>query len=271
MSTLDIVTVTFDSADVIDTCLEAVAALPQRPTVIVVDNRSSDDTRELAKRKGHAVVDAGANLGYAAAANLGARKGRADVLCFLNPDCEITAAVVEQAFATFAADDRCCAVPTYRHSDGSIVPGRQPGYSRRKLLGDIVETAGAPQWTARLKRRGTHHDERWHWPLGACLFVPRSLFDELGGFDERYFVYMEDVRFGLDLCRAGGRVMALDSTLEHLGGQGSALSNEQRIRLLDDARLRFAADRYGRVFALSLRMARSAARLSARLAKARRR
>lgn len=249
---LAFIVVSYNSAAVIDSCLDAIKALPQPSSTVVIDNRSADDTVARLAARGITATDSGGNLGFAPAANLGARQAGAELLCFLNPDCMVTDQVVTQGLAALAADPRCIAVPGFRHDDGSIVAGRQPGYTRRKLLADLLETAGKPAAAATIKRRLGCDATDWYWPLGACLFVRRAFFDALGGFDQRYFMYMEDVQIGISAHQAGGRVVALDSVISHRSGQGSDIPMERRLELLDQARIQYARYHYGRGFAALL-------------------
>ena len=253
---VDFIVVSYNSVGVIDNCLDAIDALPQLTSTLVVDNRSQDGSVARLADRGLTAIDSGGNLGFAAAANIGAQRGNGELLCFLNPDCVVTAVVVEQALAALTADPRCVAVPTFRHGDGAVVAGRQPGYTRRKLLADLIETAGASDIAVAIKRRLGCDDHSWYWPLGACLFVRHDFFDSLGGFDEAFFMYMEDVQFGISTYQAGGRVVALDSVIAHLSGQGSDVPMADRLDLLDGARIRFARRHYGALFATLLRAVR---------------
>ncbi len=65
-------------------------------------------------------------------------------------------------------------------------------------------------------------DRSWAWPLGTCLFVERDTFKALGGFDESYFCYMEDVELGLRAARAKVAIRLLDAEVLHLGQKGRA-------------------------------------------------
>lgn len=253
---VDYIIVSYNSATVIDQCLDAIEAavdaLPSPASIIAIDNHSNDDSVARLAARNIGATPSGGNRGFAVAANLGAQQAGAEVLCFLNPDCMITPTVVEQALSALHANPRCVAVPTFRHADAAIVAGRQPGYSRRKLLADLLETAGAARSAATLKRVFGVDNPRWHWPLGACLFVRRDFFNTMGGFDESFFMYMEDVQFGLSVHQAGGQVVALDSVIDHLSGQGSAVSMARRLGLLDQARIQFARRHYGSGFAALL-------------------
>jgi len=243
--TIAIVLVTHESAAVIGSCLAALAGIGNLE-VQLVDNASTDATVAIARRWGPRVTVLDRNRGFAAAANTGARLAGADHLCFLNPDCVLTIEAVSAARTAWRARPDAVLVPDFRQC-GTLVAGRQPGYSRAKLLADLLEMRAAlPRVRARLLRRPAYHDHRWHWPLGACVFVPRPVFDAIGGFDERYFLYMEDCALGAAIHAAGGEVVSLPVVLEHIGNGSSAISAERRLMLLESARLQWAAVHYGR-------------------------
>jgi N-acetylglucosaminyl-diphospho-decaprenol L-rhamnosyltransferase len=241
---LTVVIVTHQSAAVLGACLEALRGLDDLK-VRVIDNASTDASRDIAGRFGAEVVALDRNIGFAAAANRGAEGVPAGLLCFLNPDCCLTAEAVQLARAALVDGRDACGVPAFDQW-GEIVPGRQPGYTWRKVLADVLESRSGLRFVSRwLRRHPRHHDRDWHWPLGTCLFVPVHYFTSVGRFDERYFLYMEDVEFGLQVRRSGGEVIALPVTLRHVGMQGSTIPSDRRQRLLDHARIQFARRHYG--------------------------
>lgn len=239
-----VVIVTHQSAAVLGPCLESVRGLGD-VSVRVVDNASTDASRDIARRCGADVTALERNVGFAAAANRGAEGVATGLLCFLNPDCLLTAEAVRVAREALGACRACCGVPDFDQW-GTVVPGRQPGYTWRKVLADVLEGRRRLRFVSRwLRRHPRHHDPGWHWPLGTCLFVPADYFQAVGRFDERYFLYMEDVEFGMQVSRAGGAVIGLPVRLRHVGMQGSTISPGRRQRMLDDARIRFARRHYG--------------------------
>lgn len=239
-----VILVTHQSARVLDACLDQLDGQPGL-SVQVVDNASTDGTRERAQARGVRLLARPHNTGFAAAANAGAQLADSPLLCFLNPDCHLTTETLAAARAALTDRPRACATPDFTQGD-ALVPGRQPGYTWRKVLADLMENNGRmPRLARHLRAHPRHHDHRWHWPLGTCLFVPTALFHELGGFDERYFLYMEDVEFGWRLHQAGGEVIALPTCVAHGSMQGSALALAQRLPLLNAARRQFARRHYG--------------------------
>ncbi|MGH3354156.1 MAG: glycosyltransferase [Nocardioides sp.] len=195
------------------TTLVAEALRPAR--VVVVDNYSSDANRDavraLCEREGWTGVFPGTNTGFGAGCNLGAAAALdagAEVLLFLNPDATIDAESAVRLVAAVDAEPLLLAGPTV------LGPGGEVASAGIDL---DLDTGAMRPW----RRRGERSDEAetLPWVTGACFAVTRELWERLAGFDERYFLYWEDV----DLCarvRAfGGRVAVIDgATATHSGG-----------------------------------------------------
>lgn len=238
------VIISYESSAVLADCLRHAASIPDS-SVVVVDNGSKDDSISLARSAGAHVIAMGRNAGFAAAANAGAAVARENLLCFLNPDCVVTAGAVEAARVRLKQNPRACAVPNF-HQGGGTIPGKQPGYTWRKILADLLETNHRqPRWLARLQAHPRYHDPSWSWPLGTCLFIPAGLFREVGGFDERYFLYMEDVELGRRLSRAGVEILQLPVQLVHGSMKSSAVDFSTKLGMLNRARMNFARRHYG--------------------------
>ncbi|MGE0592607.1 MAG: glycosyltransferase [Vicinamibacterales bacterium] len=261
---LAIVIVTCNSASVIGRCLAALGPELCR-AVVAVDNASADTSRDILRAAGARVLASPTNEGFARAANLGAREADAAVLCFLNPDCEMTPEVARAGEAALDGHVLACAAPDLLEPGGAVA-GRQPGYSLSKLFADVVEGAyGGTAIRGVLRRLPGYDDASWSWPHGACVFVRRDTFLSLGGFPDTTFMYMEDVAFGWRLSRAGGEVVSLPHQVPHGGAAGAAIPVPARRRLLREARLQYAAARYGWIVAGLLRGVTIPGRLARRL------
>jgi N-acetylglucosaminyl-diphospho-decaprenol L-rhamnosyltransferase len=248
---VSVVVVSFESAEALPACLDALARVPSLE-VLVVDNASTDGSGALAERRGARLLQSGTNLGFGPAANRGAEAARGEVLCFLNPDCLVGPDAIEAGARALGASPRGCAVPDLLEGT-TVVPGRQAGYTRLKILADVLESGRPTRWLGALLRRLPGHDDlSWAWPHGACLFVRRDRFLAAGGFDPRYFLYMEDVDFGRRLSADGDEVISLGLAVEHGGGGGSRVGSARRQQLLLAGRLLYARERYGRPFAAAL-------------------
>jgi N-acetylglucosaminyl-diphospho-decaprenol L-rhamnosyltransferase len=158
-------------------------------------------------------VPAGGNLGYGRAANLGARSAppRATLLV-CNPDIVVRPGALAPLVATLAQEPGVGVVgPRLLNTDGSIYPSA-------RVFPSMVDAAGhgllglvwpGNPFSRRYRLLDWDRQDRRvvDWVSGACLLVRREAWDDLGGFDPMYFMYMEDV----DLCwragRAGWRVV----------------------------------------------------------------
>jgi GT2 family glycosyltransferase len=247
---LAIVLVTHESRAVLAPCLDALGGLVDR--VVAVDNASSDGTLELLRSRGVRTLALGENVGFAAAANRGARAASARSLCFLNPDCEADQDLFRAGVAAIAGREDVCAAPRLLERDG-VIEGRQPGYGAPKLVFDMVfSNYGDGSICRWLRARASFHDATWCWPHGACFFIPRALFLRLGGFDERFFLYMEDVDLGRRLTAAGARVVPIEREVRHRGASGSRIARRRQLALLNRGRVRYARVHHGPLLALLL-------------------
>jgi GT2 family glycosyltransferase len=213
--------------------------------VVVVDNASTDSSEAAAAKsesrdcatKRVRLVRLPTNTGFAAAANLGARTGAANLLLFINPDC-----LVAPGFLAPLVDEldtslrRAAVAPCVLNEDGSPQgnargdPTMMTGFfGRSTLLSRLFPSAG-------LARRNVLRPESQaaasvDWVSGSCVLMQREAFDEIGGFDERYFLYWEDA----DLCRRlrqAGWIIRVrpEARVVHVGARSSRTVKPLAIR-----------------------------------------
>jgi glycosyltransferase involved in cell wall biosynthesis len=205
---VDVVVVTFNSAELLPAAL---GGLPSDARVVVVDNASDDDSAAVARGCGAHVVAGAVNAGFAAGANRGAALGDGEVILFLNPDAVVEPATVDALAARFAADPSLGVLsPRLVRPDGSEQRVRWPFPS---AVGAWAEALGLRRLGGAGRREGAGG-----FVIGACLMVRRSVFEAVGGFDTRFWLYSEEA----DLCRrvldAGWRVeVAEEMSARHVG------------------------------------------------------
>ncbi len=206
------VVVNFNAGDLLANCVASLRAEAVE-RVIVVDNGSTDGSLTVLRKlePDADVIQTGANLGYGKAANLGALGVRTDYLLVLNPDTVTAPGALAPLVAALAEDPRVGLVgPRLLNPDGSFYPTGRAFPTRTDAIGHALLSLIAPRnrFTARYKlldwdRAGRREVD---WISGACFLARRQAWEELGGFDEAFFMYMEDV----DLCwrawRAGWAV-----------------------------------------------------------------
>ena len=172
--------------------------------VVVVDNGSTDDSLTRLEAAGLdrlRVVRTGRNLGYGAGINRGvAVAGPGDVLV-CNADLLLDQGCIAALVSRLAAEpDLGVAAPRLRNPDGSTYVSGRPFPSLLDALGHAFVGLVWPTnpWSRRYLQSGWDRDQAADvdWASGALLLVRRRTFEALGGFDERFFMFMEDV----DLC-----------------------------------------------------------------------
>ncbi|HEY6507545.1 MAG TPA: glycosyltransferase family 2 protein [Vicinamibacterales bacterium] len=214
MPRLSIIVVTFNSAGHISTCLEALRAHPPRASheILVVDNASTDDTQAIVARDwpGVQLLQTGANLGFGVATNRGIRATTSERLLLLNPDAAVTSGAVDTLMETLDRDERVAiAGPRIVDDTGRAELSFGPHIGPLAELTQKVRVAGhARGWpvVAASVERATTTPQFPDWVSGACWMARRSALDAVGLFDERFFLYTEDVDLCARVRTAGHRV-----------------------------------------------------------------
>jgi GT2 family glycosyltransferase len=227
-----VVIVTFDSREMTLGCVRSLPAAPWLRT-IVVDNGSTDGSADaLRKQLGERgeVVTLPEGVGYAAANNLGAERGTAPLLLFLNSDIVCPAGSVEALQAAVLEDPAAVA------AGGRLVdPGTddtQPGYRPRRFPSvaslAVILLGVEKMWPGNPVSRRFHAmqvDEDATraveaQPAAAALIVRRDAFERVSGFDERFWFWFEDSDLLRRLTRVGNVLWVPAAPFEHLGGAG---------------------------------------------------
>jgi GT2 family glycosyltransferase len=231
---VSIIIVSFNARHDLERCLESLhSPSPRTPhEIIVVDNGSTDDSPAAARRwPSVRVIDAGGNLGFARANNIGIRASSGGMLLLLNSDTIVPAGAVDRLGAALEVRADVAVVgPRLVDGDGraELSFGKMIGplnEVRQKLLVRGYER----RWplVSRHVERCTSRVQWPDWVSGACLLVFKADAEAVGLLDERYFMYTEDV----DLCaaiRARGRKILFTPEVEviHLRGRSRLAAPE---------------------------------------------
>ncbi len=203
---LDVVIVNWNGGALLRACLASLAAAEDdlgetlALRVVVVDNASRDGSLENlpSLRHGPAVIANPDNQGFGRACNAGAARGNAPAILFLNPDARVTGASLAGAHAALMAEAGTGIVGAQLRDEAGRVQrscARRP--SAVSLVGQALLLDRARLVPSHFMTEWDHGEDRAvDQVMGAFLMIRRSLFTALGGFDERFFVYYEDV----DLC-----------------------------------------------------------------------
>ena len=249
-----VVTVAYRSNEVLPGFLASIAGASSEPVhTVVVDNRPDADSRaaELAAEIGAAYVAQPSNPGYGGAVNAGVATLPAEVRWVLvsNPDVVLHPGVIDALVAVGESDDRIGAIgPAVLNPDGTVYPSARRVPSLRTGVGHalFVNLWHDNPWTRRYRADDEAVAARdAGWLSGACLLVRRTAFDELGGFDEHYFMYFEDVDLGYRLGKAGYRNrFEPGAAVTHAGAHTTASDSSVMIRAHHDSARRFISRKY---------------------------
>lgn len=223
--TVSVVIVAYESGPALVGCVESLQA-DGSADMVVVDNGSTDgsvvDLRRAFPQLN--VVVPGRNLGYGSAANRGVAATSGDYVLVCNPDLTVSPGAVGLLVEALRADDALALVgPLIRTPEG----GRYPSV---RQFPSLVDAAGhgllglfAPGNRFTRSYRQTDLEvggvQAADWVSGACFLVKRAVFEDVGGFDEAYFMYAEDVDLCWRLGRAGWAVAYVAAAeVTHLQG-----------------------------------------------------
>ncbi len=243
---LALITVLHDSRPELGRLLDSAATHLPAAEVVVVDSGSADDGAAAARARGATAIDAGGNVGFGRATNLGLDHVRSPVTAVLNPDVELLDDSLDLLAAQARAQPRRLWAPAVFLPDGSRqdnVHAAPTGPA--SLLHALVPSALLPPPLARVVDPWRSARPRAvSWAVGCCLVASTATLRRLGPFDERIFLYGEDMELGL---RAGAqgietwfwpqarvRHARAHSTAVEFGGEPLELLARQRRAVVQD-------------------------------------
>jgi N-acetylglucosaminyl-diphospho-decaprenol L-rhamnosyltransferase len=253
---VDVVTVNWNAGEQLRNCLQSLADASQQDhqlaSVTVVDNASSDGSADGLSFPGLPlqVVRNQANRGAAVAYNQGAARGSAEYLLFVNPDTVLSPRAIDTAVAVLESPSHRktgLASIQFRDETGRIATScarfPSPWSMTVRALG--LDRIG---WLPSYVMSEWPHDEtRIVDHVSAAFFlVRRRVFDEIGGFDERFFVYLEDLDFCFRVHLAGwNTVYVAEAQAFHKEGGTSERVPDRRITYALRSRLSYAQKHFG--------------------------
>ncbi|MDG2242274.1 MAG: glycosyltransferase family 2 protein [Rhodospirillaceae bacterium] len=281
MPDVDIVIVNYKSASHTVKCVAAVHVAAHQDgvgvDVYVVNNgdESTDFETEVLHAGQATVTTNSENLGFATASNVGARLGNAPFILFLNPDALIHSGAL-QALTSFLNDPSNGQVgivgPEVCNSNGATVPSCSRLPSRFDL---ITRSMGLH---ALLHKKASYpyaplddhaHSRAVGQVMGAALMIRRSLYEQLGGFDERFFLYYEDVDISARAKAMGAESYYLkDACVTHVGRISSSQDAGFSLALHVRSRMTYAGLHFGQLYQFFLLLVCSAIEFPARLLQA---
>lgn len=259
LASVTVVTVNWNSGDFLRACLAALSNSPADAALVerfvIVDNGSSDGSEQVTGDCPFPVVFIRnrSNIGFAAACNRGASAAVTPYLLFLNPDTQVKPLAIKEAvdFLDRPCNQIYAACGVQLIDDKGVIQrscARHPGVGNL-IYQSIGLSRAAPRLFPGMFLTEFDHETSRDVPhvMGAFLLVREKVFRELHGFDERFFVYLEDLDFSVRLARAGYRSYFLASArVQHVGGGTSRQVPAHRMFYSLSSRLRYASKHLAR-------------------------
>jgi len=247
-----IIIINYKTKELLDDCLASIFKhLRGNFEVIVIDNASSDGSVEfILKKYGDRIriIANDKNIGFGPANNIGAKNSIGEYLLFLNSDTTVFQDILKQIINLFDTNGNIGAIsPRLLLLDGNIQPfayGRFP---------DIFNLLSSRFVKNIESERGIFEAD---WIAGTAMFVRRDLFFNIGGFDENFFMYYEDI----DLCKrikeAGYSIYVHPgvSVVHHVGGSGNDYAKIKKKYYISQSY--YFRKHYGRVYSYLIRIIR---------------
>ena len=230
-----VVILNWNGKKLLEQFLPSVISYSNDADIYVADNASTDDSVDFLKNNFPTVkiIQNSENGGYAKGYNDALKHVEADIFCLLNSDVEVTKNWLFPIYEAFETNKNVAIIQPkildYKNKQYFEYAGAAGGY---------IDKYGYPYCRGRIfntieKDNGQYNDEQTiFWASGACLFIKKQVFNELGGFDESFFAHMEEI----DLCwrafNQGYKTQYIGlSEIYHVGGATLQNTNPQKTYL----------------------------------------
>ena len=221
---IGIVILNWNGEDLLKKFLPSVYNNSEGHQIYIVDNNSNDNSIGIIKKnfKKIKIIQNKENYGFAKGYNEGLKQINEEVICLLNNDVEVTRNWLHPVLKTFKTEKETVVIQPkildfknknmfeYAGAAGGFIDYYGYPYCRGRIFGEIE------------KDNGQYDDDiEIFWASGACFFIRKRVFDELGGFDENFYNHMEEI----DLCwrienlkKTYKKKFLYQSVVYHLGG-----------------------------------------------------
>jgi N-acetylglucosaminyl-diphospho-decaprenol L-rhamnosyltransferase len=195
---IDAVVVSYNSRETLRQCVEPLIGIPG-VEVVVVDNASTDGSLELVSDLPVRAIDTGRNGGFSFGCNRGLAAGDAPLVLFLNPDARIAAEDLDRMVAVLDAEPDVAIVgPRLQDGEGRLIPSVRRCQRAGSVWGQALflhRLMPRAAWANEIARQEELYERVAYpeWISGACMLARRDALEPIGGFDEGFFLYCEDM------------------------------------------------------------------------------
>lgn len=236
-----VVIVSYNSEDYIENCIRSISSSWANIEIVIVDNNSQDETLEIIESMnvGVTLIKNLNNMGFSSAVNQASRvKGSYDFILLCNPDAALESNNIDNLISLGMKCDSAIVGGRMIASDGTV--DHTSALSRPGVYHAFAFALGFSAWPfGRIldpdRLGGWDRSGTRHVPVvtgGLCL-IRSSVWSTLGGLDEAYFLYGEDVDFCVRAHRQGASLLTTDrATYSHVGGASSGNSDDRMVRII---------------------------------------
>jgi N-acetylglucosaminyl-diphospho-decaprenol L-rhamnosyltransferase len=264
MPDLSIVIVSWNVRDLLQACLESIQASQweSRPEVIVVDSASSDGTPQMVHDQFPWVrlIEAGHNVGFSKGNNMGIKVSTGRYVLLLNPDTKLLGEALSEMMGFMESHPQVGVLgPQLLNEDMSIQSSRrrfptlwtaffestwlQP-YAPRRILDSYFMCDHPDNQIAEVD-----------WVTGAAMLVRREVIEQVGGFDEGFFMYSEELDWQRRIRSAGWQIVYFpQAQIVHYGGKSSEQVTAQRHIYFQTSKIRYFRKHHGATAGFALRI-----------------
>jgi hypothetical protein len=189
-------------------------------------------------------IKAIANAGRRHIINIQLSEVKTKYICLLNPDAFLTYEATAEAMEKLREDANQLLAPNFFDSTGNFTASLRSGYPLSRLIEDLIPSPKNISRKIVSKVLGERVGSDFPWLIGACVFSSTKFLVDIGGLDQSYFLYMEDVELGRQACKKG-LVQSLESPIEHYGRQSTDKSEIFIATELSKARLKYLRRHFG--------------------------
>lgn len=251
MIDLSIIVVSYNTADLTVACLDSIATsinkYPVEAEVIVVDNASADSSISLIKNlelktKNLRLIENKSNAGFGKANNIGLKKAEGKYILFLNSDTVVNDINFQELISVMDRDEKI-GVLTVRVNleNGALDPASHRGFptiwrsftyfSKLEQLTryiPILNRLFGGYHLTHLNHQTTHEIDS---PSGAFFLTKKSILDEVGGFDEKFFMYGEDLDLSMRIKKLGYKILFYpEQSITHLKGKSGMKHDDNEVK-----------------------------------------
>lgn len=248
---LSIIIVNWNAGDLLNRCIKSIEEETEDLDyeILIFDNNSSDGScAEIDKKYNNVIlIKSQENLGFSKGNNECAKQAAGDYLLFLNPDTIILEGAVQKTFKYINSQKEDTLIGCKLLNDDKTIQTSSAAYLN--ILNSITTSH-----TRSIKMHNMNHET--DWVIGAFMMIKADFFKSLGGFDEDYFMYAEDMDLCYKVKKAGGKVIYYsEAQIIHFFNQSGVKKwkNKRQLKILQSEYL-FMNKRYSKPKAMAIKV-----------------